>query len=311
MAQAPGFQMTGYDVGGSRTGTQTGYQTYGVSGQNKTLFEGINVTEGQDANAGYFDFGSFEEMQLGGSGNMGEQSGVGAFLNLTVKSGGDKFNAQVYYDYVGEQTLSNNVPDAFRTPGGDRRAGIQGADDHRSGDWRAARADARQPDHEAVRLQRQRGRTDQEGPALVFRELSRQQPVQDDSRAARARRRRASSSTRPPRSPTSSIGRTRSSASTTSGRSSSRFRDLSLAIPVSAANWQRLEEPAAEDRVDEHVEQPRVPRHRSISHWGNYFPLYPTQTQSTSTEGVPVGRLDLDDQPAVRSDRATTTTGRR
>jgi hypothetical protein len=38
--------MTGYDVGGSRTGTQTGYQTYGVSGQNKTLFEGINVTEG-------------------------------------------------------------------------------------------------------------------------------------------------------------------------------------------------------------------------------------------------------------------------
>jgi hypothetical protein len=49
LAQAPGFQMTGYDVGGSRTGTQTGYQTYGVSGQNKTLFEGINVTEGQDA----------------------------------------------------------------------------------------------------------------------------------------------------------------------------------------------------------------------------------------------------------------------
>ena len=68
LAQAPGFQMTGYDVGGSRTGTQTGYQTYGVSGQNKTLFEGINVTEGQDANAGYFDFGSFEEFQLGGSG---------------------------------------------------------------------------------------------------------------------------------------------------------------------------------------------------------------------------------------------------
>ena len=30
------------------------------------------------------------------------------------------------------------------------------------------------------------------------------------------------------------------------------------------------------------------------SHWGNYFPLYPTQTQSTSTEGVPVGRIDLD-----------------
>jgi outer membrane receptor protein involved in Fe transport len=29
------------------------------------------------------------------------------------------------------------------------------------------------------------------------------------------------------------------------------------------------------------------------SHWGNYFPLYPTQTKTTSVEGVPVGRVDL------------------
>ena len=116
MAQAPGFQMNAYDVGGSHTGTQTGYQTYGVGDQNKTLLEGINVTEGTGGNAGYFDFGSFEEFQLGGSGNMGEQSGLGAFLNLTIKSGGDKFASQLYYDYVGDKTLSNNVPDAFRAP---------------------------------------------------------------------------------------------------------------------------------------------------------------------------------------------------
>jgi hypothetical protein len=68
MAQAPGFHMNSYDVGGSHTGTQTGYQTYGFEGQNKTLLEGINVTEGQDANAGYFDFGSFEEFSVGGAG---------------------------------------------------------------------------------------------------------------------------------------------------------------------------------------------------------------------------------------------------
>ena len=45
MSQAPGFQMQGYDVGGSHTGTQTGYMAYGVGDQNKTLLEGINVTE--------------------------------------------------------------------------------------------------------------------------------------------------------------------------------------------------------------------------------------------------------------------------
>ncbi|MCY3844727.1 MAG: carboxypeptidase-like regulatory domain-containing protein, partial [Acidobacteria bacterium] len=33
MAQAPGFQMEGYDVGGSHTGTQTGFQAFGFGDQ--------------------------------------------------------------------------------------------------------------------------------------------------------------------------------------------------------------------------------------------------------------------------------------
>ena len=118
MSQAPGFQMTGYDVGGSHTGTQTGYLTYGVGDQNKTLIEGVNVTESTNANAGYFDFGSFEEFQLGGAGNMGEQSGPGALLNITVKSGGNRFGGQVYFDYESDATIADNVPAAFKTPGG-------------------------------------------------------------------------------------------------------------------------------------------------------------------------------------------------
>src|SRR5687767_11155373 len=46
MSQAPGMQMTAYDVGGSHTGTQTGFLTYGFSGQNQTKLEGIDTTEG-------------------------------------------------------------------------------------------------------------------------------------------------------------------------------------------------------------------------------------------------------------------------
>src|SRR5687767_15193141 len=68
MAQAPGMQMTAFDVGGSNTGTQTGYRTYGFDTQNQTRLEGIDTTEATNANAGYFDFGSFEEFQVGGSG---------------------------------------------------------------------------------------------------------------------------------------------------------------------------------------------------------------------------------------------------
>ena len=115
MAQAPGFQVTGYDVGGSHTGTQTGYMTYGVSQQNTTRIEGVNTSEGASANAGYFDFGSFEEFQLGGAGNMADQDVPGASLNITVKSGGDRFQGTWYSDFENDKTISDNVPDAFRT----------------------------------------------------------------------------------------------------------------------------------------------------------------------------------------------------
>ncbi len=117
MAQAPGFQMEAYDVGGSHTGTQTGLQAFGFGDQHRTLFEGINVTEGTAWHAGYFDYGSLEDFQLGGAGNMGETHGLGAFLNLTVKSGGDRFSGDVYVDFLNQRTVSDNVPDALRRGG--------------------------------------------------------------------------------------------------------------------------------------------------------------------------------------------------
>ena len=115
MAQAPGLQMSSYDVGGSRTGTQTGFLSYGFGDQNQTKVEGIDTTESTSANAGYFDFGSFEEFQVGGSGTGADSYGGGANLTITVKSGGDRFSGDWYSDWLGESTISDNVPDAFRT----------------------------------------------------------------------------------------------------------------------------------------------------------------------------------------------------
>jgi hypothetical protein len=115
MSQAPGLHMQAYDVGGSHAGTQTGYLTYGVSIQNQTKIEGIDTTEGRDANAGYFDFGSFEEFQVGGAGNSAENFAGGASLAITVKSGGDRISGNWYSDWEGDSTISDNVPDAFKT----------------------------------------------------------------------------------------------------------------------------------------------------------------------------------------------------
>ena len=115
MAQAPGLQMTSYDVGGSHTGTQTGFLTYGFSGQNQTKLEGIDTTEGTGANAGYFDFGSFEEFQVGGAGSDASNFSGGASMSISVKSGGDRLSGSWYSDYESDATISDNVPANLRT----------------------------------------------------------------------------------------------------------------------------------------------------------------------------------------------------
>jgi hypothetical protein len=115
MAQAPGLQMTAFDVGGSRTGNQTGYRSYGMDTQNQTRMEGIDTTEGTAANAGYFDFGSFEEFQVGGAGADAGAFAAGAVLSISVKSGGDRFQGSWYSDFLNESTVSDNVPGYLRT----------------------------------------------------------------------------------------------------------------------------------------------------------------------------------------------------
>ncbi|MEW6320243.1 MAG: carboxypeptidase regulatory-like domain-containing protein [Acidobacteriota bacterium] len=116
MSQAPGIQMTGYDVGGSNTGNQTGYRTYGFDTQNQTRLEGIDTTEGTAANAGYFDFGSFEEFQVGGAGADASAFAGGAVLSISVKSGGDRVSGNWYSDFLNEDTIAEtNVPDYLRT----------------------------------------------------------------------------------------------------------------------------------------------------------------------------------------------------
>jgi hypothetical protein len=115
MAQAPGMQMTGFDVGGSNTGNQTGFRSYGMDTQNQTRMEGIDTTEGIAANAGYFDFGSFEEFQVGGAGADSGAFAAGAVLSISVKSGGDRFAGTWYSDYIGENQVADNVPDYLKT----------------------------------------------------------------------------------------------------------------------------------------------------------------------------------------------------
>ena len=118
MAQAPGMQMTALRRRRLEHRHQTGFRTYGFDTQNQTRMEGIDTTEGTGANAGYFDFGSFEEFQVGGAGADASAFAGGAVLSISVKSGGDRFTGNWYSDYLNEDTLSRQrarLPAARRT----------------------------------------------------------------------------------------------------------------------------------------------------------------------------------------------------
>jgi hypothetical protein len=281
MAQAPGFQMQSYDVGGSHTGTQTGFSTYGFAGQNKTLLEGINVTEGRDANAGYFDFGSFEEFSIGGAGNMGEQTGPGAFLNLTIKSGGDNFSASVYYDYEDDGTVGDNVPEEFRTGGGTNEDGFKAP----SGGLTAGNPITKQYD-----LNINGGGPIVKGKAWFFgsyRDNNQYKVILGLPDEAQSQLKNYTiKGTYQLNSRNQIIGffnqRTKLQP----------LRELALTTPKETAWWQ-----SSKNRPWK-VEWTSTPStdlflDLQFAHWGNYFPLFPSSTQSESTDGVPIGRIDL------------------
>jgi hypothetical protein len=281
MSQSPGFHMTGYDVGGSHTGTQTGYSTYGFEGQNKTLLEGINVTEGRNANAGYFDFGSFEEFSIGGAGNMGEQTGPGAFLNLTIKSGGDNFSAQLYYDYENDQMVSDNVPESLKTGGGVDDGYVSPA-----GGLSRGNEITKQYDFNV-----NGGGPIVKGKAWFFGSYrdNNQYKVIAGLPGEEAQSQLVNYTIKG----TYQVNARNQIIGFFNQRTKLQpLRNLSLAVPTETAWYQ-----SSKNRPWK-VEWTSTPSDTvfvdlQFADWGNFFPLFPSSTQSESTEGVPIGRIDL------------------
>ena len=280
MAQAPGFQMNGYDVGGSHAGTQTGYATYGFRSQNRTLLEGINVTEGTGGNAGYFDYGSFEEYQLGGAGNQVETHGIGAFHNLTVTSGGDRFKANVYYDFISSGMVSDNVPSEFLPGGSGERDGFSAP----SGGVDRGNPTEGQYDFNAgvggpivrekawwyfsYRKNSQNkfvfGLPDPAHTELINYSIKGNYQINDKNQIIGFWNRRTKLQSE---------------------------RNLGLTVPINAAWWQgSVNKPWKLEWTS--VLSQAAFLDVQYSGWINEFPLYPTQTQSQSVEGVEIGHFD-------------------
>src|SRR2546430_2127487 len=110
LAVTPSVTMGRIDVGGNRAGTQTGYTAYGYSGQNRVLVEGINTTEGTSGAGFYVDYGSFEEVFLGTVAQGAEMPTPGVQSQMLGKSGGNKFQGEIYQDFENNRLQSANIP---------------------------------------------------------------------------------------------------------------------------------------------------------------------------------------------------------
>jgi hypothetical protein len=110
MAAQPGLSVVNrYDVGGSAAGTQTTYSAYGLRDQNRVLIDGVNTTEGTGGAGFYFDYGAFQEFQLGTAANDASMPTPGVLVNSTLKTGGNQFHGEMYADYEHQNMEGSNV----------------------------------------------------------------------------------------------------------------------------------------------------------------------------------------------------------
>ncbi len=118
LQQSPGVRMRGYDVGGSHKSQQSGYETFGVRGQNRIINDGVNTTEGTGGAGGYYDFYAIGEFQVSAQGADVETNTPGATVNAVWKSGGNQFSGTEHGAYEPRDWIANNISSDLESRGG-------------------------------------------------------------------------------------------------------------------------------------------------------------------------------------------------
>ncbi len=108
----PGMRDATLDVGGSAVGNQVAYTSYGYGGQNRVMVDGINTSEGTSGAGFYFDYGSFTEFTVSAAGNDASMPVPGNQINAVVKTGGNQFHGDMYFDYENPNFQGHNISQA-------------------------------------------------------------------------------------------------------------------------------------------------------------------------------------------------------
>jgi hypothetical protein len=114
LQQAPAVQVDRINVGGSQSGQQSVYNAKGAdSSQNTWNMDGVNITDmgATGSSPLYFDFDSFEEMQITTGGSDPRIQTPGVQLNMVTKRGTNDFRGSGRYFYTpGSYQAEATVP---------------------------------------------------------------------------------------------------------------------------------------------------------------------------------------------------------
>jgi hypothetical protein len=116
LQQTPGMVMSGQNVGGNLSGQQTSFSAMGSSSNQQWTMDGAVVSDIASGNSSptYYDFDSFEEINVTKGGSDASQQGAGVQVNFITKSGGNTFRGSARYYQTNQKFEGNNISDAQR-----------------------------------------------------------------------------------------------------------------------------------------------------------------------------------------------------
>src|SRR5215472_9229288 len=116
LQSVPGVQVDRVNVAGSESGQQSVFISHGSSATSGTFaVDGVNFTDmsALGASAGYYDFDSFQEMQVLTGGSDASIQGTGTHLNMVTKRGTNEIHGSARLYETDHHFQSENLPSGF------------------------------------------------------------------------------------------------------------------------------------------------------------------------------------------------------
>ncbi|HWI18120.1 MAG TPA: TonB-dependent receptor, partial [Vicinamibacterales bacterium] len=119
LEQTPGMVMSVQNVGGNISGQQASFGAHGSTSNQQWNLDGATITDmAAGSSPTYFDFDSFEEIQITTAGGDASQEASGVAINFVTKGGGNTFKGSARLFDANKRFQSDNAPAEVIAQGG-------------------------------------------------------------------------------------------------------------------------------------------------------------------------------------------------